>query len=163
METVLAALITGAVTLIGVLIANSRSQAVTDTKLEELTREVRAHNNFAQRVPVLEEQMKVANHRIADLEANEHTRERNAHIITNRTVSAGTLTRTAALGLALTNQLLSAAGKSVLPIDNARLEQMICTGFTVGAALAAWWKNNSFTPEAIEADAFMARMKKRVR
>ena len=75
METVLAALITGAVTLIGVLIANSRSQAVT--KLEELTREVRAHNNFAQRVPVLEEQMKVANHRIADLEANEHTRERN--------------------------------------------------------------------------------------
>ncbi len=87
----------------------------------------------------------------------------NAHIITNRTVSAGTLTRTAALGLALTNQLLSAAGKSVLPIDNARLEQMICTGFTVGAALAAWWKNNSFTPEAIEADAFMARMKKRVR
>ena len=77
METVLAALITGAVTLIGVLIANSRSQAVTDTKLEELTREVRAHYNFAQRVPVLEEQMKVANHRIADLEANEHERERN--------------------------------------------------------------------------------------
>ena len=77
METVLAALITGAVTLIGVLIANSRSQAVTDTKLEELTREVREHNNFAQRVPVLEEQMKVANHRIADLEANEHERERN--------------------------------------------------------------------------------------
>ena len=68
METVLAALITGAVTLIGVLIANSRSQAVTDTKLEELTREVREHNNFAKRVPVLEEQMKVANHRIADLD-----------------------------------------------------------------------------------------------
>ena len=84
----------------------------------------------------------------------------NAHIITNRTVSAGTLTRTAALGLALTNQLLSAAGKPLLPIDNAQLEQMISTG---GAALAAWWKNNSFTPEAIEADAFMARMKKRVR
>ena len=68
-ETILAALITGAVTLIGVLIANGKSQAVTDTKLEELTREVRAHNNFAQRVLVLEEQMKVANHRIADLEA----------------------------------------------------------------------------------------------
>ena len=76
METILAALITGAVTLIGVLIANSKSQAVTDTKLEELTREVREHNNFAKRVPVLEEQMKVANHRIADLEANEHERER---------------------------------------------------------------------------------------
>ena len=77
METILAALITGAVTLIGVLIANNRSQAVTDTKLEELTREVREHNNFAKRVPILEEQMKVANHRIADLEANEHERERN--------------------------------------------------------------------------------------
>ncbi len=52
----------------------------------------------------------------------------NAHIITNRTVSAGTLTRTAALGLALTNQLLSAAGKPLLPIDNAQLEQMILPG-----------------------------------
>ena len=61
-------------TLIGVLIANSRSQAVTDTKLEELTREVREHNNFARRVPILEEQMKVANHRIADLEQNEKVR-----------------------------------------------------------------------------------------
>ena len=55
-------------------------------------------------------------------------------------ISAGTLTRTAALGLALTNQLLSAAGKPVLPIDNAQLEQMISTSFTVGAALAAWWR-----------------------
>ena len=74
METILAAVITGGVTLIGVLIANSRSQAVTDTKLEELTREVREHNNFARRVPILEEQMKVANHRIADLEQNEKVR-----------------------------------------------------------------------------------------
>ena len=67
-ESIIAAAISGAVTLIGVLIANGKSQAVTDTKLEELTREVRAHNNFAQRVPVLEEKMKVANHRIDDLE-----------------------------------------------------------------------------------------------
>ena len=67
-ESIIAAAISGAVTLIGVLIANSKSQAVTDTKLEELTREVRAHNNFAQRVPVLEEKMKVADHRIEDLE-----------------------------------------------------------------------------------------------
>lgn len=71
MESIVAALITGAITLIGVLIANSKSQAVTETKLEELTHEVRAHNNFAQRIPVLEEQMKVANHRIADLEEKE--------------------------------------------------------------------------------------------
>lgn len=75
METILSAVIAGAVTLIGVLIANSRSQAVTDTKLEELTREVREHNNFARRVPILEEQMKVANHRIADLENHERTNE----------------------------------------------------------------------------------------
>ena len=68
METIIAALASGAVTLAGVLIANGRSQAVTDTKLEELTREVRAHNNFAQRVPVLEEKVKVANHRLDDLE-----------------------------------------------------------------------------------------------
>ena len=63
METILAAVITGGVTLIGVLIANGKTQAVTETKLEELTREVRMHNNFAQRVPVIEEQLKVANHR----------------------------------------------------------------------------------------------------
>nr|DAE05924.1 MAG TPA: hypothetical protein [Siphoviridae sp. ctwDU14] len=62
------ALITGGVTLLGVLISNGKAQAVTDTKLEELTREVREHNNFAKRVPVLEEQIKVANHRIQDLE-----------------------------------------------------------------------------------------------
>ena len=74
MESILSAVIAGAVTLIGVLIANSRSQAVTDTKLEELTREVREHNNFARRVPILEEQMKVANHRFADLEHNEKVR-----------------------------------------------------------------------------------------
>lgn len=71
MESIAAAIITGAITLIGVLIANSKSQAVTETKLEELTREVRAHNNFAQRIPVLEEKMKVADHRIADLEEKE--------------------------------------------------------------------------------------------
>ena len=65
MTGIISAIIAGAVTLIGVLIANGKSQAVTDTKLEELTRE---DNNFARRVPILEEQMKVANHRIADLE-----------------------------------------------------------------------------------------------
>lgn len=67
-ETIITALITGGLTLLGVLISNSRSQAVTETKLDELTREVREHNNFAQRVPVIEEQIKVVNHRIEDLE-----------------------------------------------------------------------------------------------
>ena len=68
MESVLAAIITGGVTLLGVLIANGKSQAVTETKLDELTREVREHNNFARRMPVVEEQIKVINHRIEDLE-----------------------------------------------------------------------------------------------
>lgn len=73
------AFITGGLALIGVVYSNntaadktqaqiSTAQAVTDTKLEELTREVREHNNFAKRVPVLEEQIKVANNRIKDLE-----------------------------------------------------------------------------------------------
>ena len=66
---IIVAVITGCITLAGVLISNSRSQAVTETRLEELTREVREHNNFARRMPVVEEQIKVSNHRIADLEA----------------------------------------------------------------------------------------------
>lgn len=68
MEAILTALIGGGVTLVGVLMANSRTQAVTETKLDELTREVREHNNFARRMPVVEEQIKVINHRIEDLE-----------------------------------------------------------------------------------------------
>lgn len=82
METVIGCIITGGLSLVGVVLSNlsnnkkientlSTQQAVTDTKLEELTREVRSHNNFAQRVPVLEEQIKVANHRIEDLERRE--------------------------------------------------------------------------------------------
>ena len=68
METIVAALVSGLVTLSGVLIANGKSQAVTDVKIEELTREVRKHNSFAEKIPVIEEQIKVANHRIDDLE-----------------------------------------------------------------------------------------------
>lgn len=79
MEGIIAAIITGVLSLIGVVISNlaanakmakdlEKAQAVTDTKIEELTREVREHNNFARRVPVLEEKAKVADHRISDLE-----------------------------------------------------------------------------------------------
>lgn len=78
-EAIVVAIITGGLSLIATIVSNNRTaqsmdakldkqQAVTETKLEELTREVRAHNNVAQRVPVLEEQIKVANHRIEDLE-----------------------------------------------------------------------------------------------
>ena len=68
MDAVVVALISGAVMLLGVLIANSRSQAVTETKLDELTREVREHNNFARRMPVVEEQIKDLNRRLSALE-----------------------------------------------------------------------------------------------
>lgn len=82
-EAILVALITGGLSLIGVVItcwATARknenamriSQAVTDTKIEELTREVRLHNGFAQRMPVVEEQIKVINHRLSDLENPTH-------------------------------------------------------------------------------------------
>ena len=68
MEAIITALITGGVTLLGVIIANGKPQAVMETKVDELTREVREHNNFAKRMPVVEEQIKVINHRIEDLE-----------------------------------------------------------------------------------------------
>lgn len=78
-ETILVALITGGLSLLGVVITNlatarknetaiRTAQAVTDAKLEALTREVRDHNHFARRMPVVEEQIKVINHRIGDLE-----------------------------------------------------------------------------------------------
>ena len=70
-ETVITALITGAVTLLGVIVSNGRAQAVTETRLEELTREVWEHNGFARRMPVVEEQIKVINHRLSDLEKKE--------------------------------------------------------------------------------------------
>lgn len=68
MEAVIVALISGGVTLAGVLIANSRAQAVTDTKLEELTREVREHNDFARRVPLLEGRMEEVKQDIKELQ-----------------------------------------------------------------------------------------------
>ena len=78
-EAVVVALITGGLSVLGVIISNigsnkkienalSTSQVVTDCKIEELTREVREHNNFARRMPVVEEQIKVINHRLEDLE-----------------------------------------------------------------------------------------------
>ena len=78
-DAIVVALISGGLSLIGVMISNftaarktansiHTSQAVTDTKIEELTREVREHNGFARRMPVVEEQIKVINHRLADLE-----------------------------------------------------------------------------------------------
>ena len=68
MNEIIVAIITGGITLVGVLLTNQKTQAVMETRIDELTREVREHNNFARRVPVVEEQIKVINHRIEDLE-----------------------------------------------------------------------------------------------
>ena len=67
-EAIVVALISGGLTLAGVIVSNNKHQAIMDTKMEELTREVREHNNFAKRMPVVEEQTKVIKPRIADLE-----------------------------------------------------------------------------------------------
>ena len=72
-----------------------------------------------------------------------------------------TVARTFVLMLALINQCLSAAGKSPLPIDNETLEQFVTAGITTAAALWAWWKNNSFTQGALQADAYLASLHRR--
>ena len=77
-------------------------------------------------------------------------------------ISAATLARTAALALALTNQVLSACGKPMLPIESATVEQLVTAGITTVAALIAWWKNNSFTQAALAGDEEYERAKKRV-
>ena len=68
MTEIVVALITGVLTLVGVIISNRKTSAVTDYKIEELTREVREHNNFARRMPVVEEQIGFINKRLDDLE-----------------------------------------------------------------------------------------------
>ena len=86
MQDILASVITGGLALVGVILSNAAAyrrteqsirtaQAVTDTKLEELTREVREHNHFARRMPVVEEQIRVVNHRVADLESLHNRKE----------------------------------------------------------------------------------------
>lgn len=88
MTDIIVALITGGLALIGVIISNNRnsakiqselktSQAVTDFEIKELTREVREHNNFAKRMPVVEEQIKVINHRLEDIEKDIQHYHRN--------------------------------------------------------------------------------------
>ena len=74
-------------------------------------------------------------------------------------ISTSTLARTAVLLLALTNQLLSACGKPVLPIESSTVEQLITAGITTVAALVSWWNNNSFTSAAIQADSYLADLR----
>lgn len=74
-------------------------------------------------------------------------------------ISTGTIVRTVCLVLALVNQLLSVFGKSPLPIDNEQLGQFITSLLTIAAALVSWWKNNSFTQEALAADELYESLK----
>lgn len=74
-------------------------------------------------------------------------------------ISAGTIVRTIILALALVNQILSAAGRPVLPIEDAEIETLVTTGATVVAAIIAWWKNNSFTAAALKGDQTMKQVK----
>ena len=87
----------------------------------------------------------------------------NAHTYNAPAISAGTIARTACLLLALTNQVLSALGKPVLPIESTTVEQLVTAGITTVTALIAWWKNNSFTTAAIKADAEYDRLKQQSR
>ena len=87
----------------------------------------------------------------------------NEHTYNAPTISAGTIARTACLLLALTNQVLSALGKPVLPIESQTVEQLVTAGITTVAALVAGWTNDSFTPAALQADAEFDRLKKQVK
>lgn len=77
----------------------------------------------------------------------------------NTKISGGTIARTIILALALANQILSASGHAVIPIEDSTVETLITTGFTIVTAIVAWWKNNSFTSAAIKGDEAMKQAK----
>ena len=74
-------------------------------------------------------------------------------------ITAGTIARTAILGLALTNQVLRATGHNVIDISDDTVNTFVATGFTIVTAVVAWWKNNSFTSAAIGADKMKEQFK----
>lgn len=82
--------------------------------------------------------------------------------MSNYKITTATIARTACLLLALTNQLLSALGKPILPIESSTVEQLVTAGITTVTALVAWWNNNSFSKEAIQADEVLENLKKQV-
>ncbi len=77
----------------------------------------------------------------------------------NNNITAGTIARTIVLVVALANQILAMCGKQVLNIADDDIYQTVSLLFTIGASAAAWWKNNSFSQEAIKADEIMAELK----
>lgn len=82
--------------------------------------------------------------------------------MSNFKISTATIVRTACLLLALANQVLSAMGKPIIPIESGTVEQLVTAGITTVTALIAWWNNNSFTQVAIQADAELERLKNQV-
>ncbi len=74
-------------------------------------------------------------------------------------VRIDTIIRTIVLALALTNQVLTSLGKSIIPITDDQVTELITLAITIGTSIWAWWKNNSFTKEAIQADEYMRRLK----
>lgn len=74
-------------------------------------------------------------------------------------IKTSTIIRTALLVIAMVNQILSTMGKPILPIDDAQIEVLITTGFSIIMAIMTWWKNNSFTQEAIRGDKEMISLK----
>lgn len=76
----------------------------------------------------------------------------------NLHISGATIARTLVLVLAIVNQILSACGKSPLPIESETLEQLVTAGFTTITALISWWYNNSFTTNALKADALLDKL-----
>ena len=82
--------------------------------------------------------------------------------MSNFKISTATIVRTVCLLLALANQVLSAMGKPIIPIESSTVEQLVTAGITTVAALIAWWNNNSFTQAAIQADAELERLKNQV-
>ena len=75
------------------------------------------------------------------------------------TITKGTIARTIVLILALINQILTATGRSVIPIDSETITELISAAFTIVASVIAWWKNNSFTKKAIAADSYLKEQK----
>ena len=96
---------------------------------------------------------------VADSSPALHKQRKDMMIMKENSISKGTIIRTACLVLAIINNALAIANKSPLPIDDATLEMVISFVFTTCASFAAWWKNNSFTVPAIEADAIMKAKK----
>lgn len=75
-------------------------------------------------------------------------------------ISAGTVARTVILIVALANQILTVSGHSVIPIADEVINDFVSLAFTIVASLAAWWKNNSFTANAITADEYLQKLRK---